>query len=75
MKCECYFCSKHRQLSKATRERDIDTLIALAKELGGRAISAEFDAEYHSAILDGNWPQSVEILEQALVRAKVLKEK
>ena len=30
----------------------------------------EMDLDYKRAILDGSWPQSVEILEKALARAK-----
>lgn len=39
-------------------------------EVVGHIIDLETDNEYYQAILDGNWPSSVEILEQALTRAK-----
>lgn len=39
-------------------------------EVVGHIIDLEIDNEYYQAILDGNWPSSVEILEKALIRAK-----
>lgn len=39
-------------------------------EVVGHIIDLETDNEYYQSILDGNWPSSVEILEQALIRAK-----
>ncbi len=68
--CKCYFCQKHREIIEATHAKDVATLSQLAIELGGRAISAEFDSDYYSCILDGSWPTAIVILEKALVKAK-----
>lgn len=70
MTCDCYYCKTHRLISKAKHNNDIDLLYRLAKELGGLAISAEADNDYHKCIMDGSWPTSVEILERALKNAK-----
>ena len=42
----------------------------IAKELGGRAISVEFDRDYYRCILQGDWGGAVGILERALKKAK-----
>lgn len=35
-----------------------------------RALNSEFDNDYYQAILNGDWPGSIEILERALANAR-----
>ncbi|KKM77034.1 hypothetical protein LCGC14_1374020 [marine sediment metagenome] len=69
-KCNCFGCEKYSAISDAVRKKDIDTLAKVAKELGCRAINAELDVNYYKSILNGSWPQAIEILEEALDKAK-----
>ena len=68
--CSCYYCEKHRLITKAYHQKDIETLFSLAKKLGGRAISAEFDNNYYQLILSGDWDGAVFILKTALREAE-----
>ena len=69
-KCQCYYCRKHRALAKAIRNKDMDDLAKIARELGNRAILAEFDVNYYACILSGKWDSAIEILKHALKNAR-----
>lgn len=38
-------------------------------------LNERFDNDYHKVILDGSWPQAVDILERSLAKAKLRVEK
>jgi len=69
-KCECDFCSrdypKFREMMWST-DGEVRSYI---EELFNHWQDTAADLNYSEAILDGSWPQAVEILEKSLERAK-----
>lgn len=68
-KCEC----KHCQYSKEVRshldilsENGLEEQREFFSNMYDLLISVEADNDYHSAILDGTWPNAKEILERSL---------
>jgi hypothetical protein len=69
MACECGTCRTGRRLKSvaATLAEDDSKWL---RELGDELAHAQMDRDYYRSIVDGDWPNSVEILEAALERAK-----
>lgn len=60
MTCSCETCNAIRRWkSLGVSDGEIEALLDI-----------EMDRDYYKSILDGDWPSSVELLTQALERAK-----
>lgn len=75
MSCDCKLCTELKQ---------IEQYLSLIKEEQVKDFFDKFtknhydmsdDLNYYQAILNGDWPSSVEILEQSLVIAKQKRDK
>lgn len=51
---------------------EVGELKAEIKQLKNENITLAFDLNYYKAILDGSWPQAIEILTRAIKKAKAL---
>lgn len=69
--CECPLCVQGRAIAATIASRDVDRLIKLVRALVDERDCLGFDDDYSKCVLDGSWPQSVEILERALATAKL----
>lgn len=67
--CNCKLCGDNRQI-RARINGMLPEYQSFVEALWERAQEAEMDNDYHNAILSGDWPGSVEILEHALEKAK-----
>jgi hypothetical protein len=68
--CTCEFCRMNDRMGEIINRRDPDEMASLIKELAIMWVSADHDSNYYSSILDGSWPQAVEILTASLEKAK-----
>ena len=68
--CTCQFCKLSRRVRRTTKNGSRPQMRKLIEELFNRVGNAEENLDYRMAILDGSWPQSVEILERSLVKGK-----
>jgi hypothetical protein len=69
MVCDCQTCATGRRLKIiASRLGEYDSRWLL--DFGDDLAASQMDNEYYRSIMAGNWPNSVEILEAALERAK-----
>lgn len=69
-RCMCRMCDLSRRRAKALRSEDIDFVKKVLREFSDLWLHTDFDLEYCEAILDGSWPQAVEILTRSLEKAK-----
>lgn len=67
--CNCGLCISNREIMARINGMTPEYR-AFTEGLLERALHVEFDRDYYQAILQGDWPSSVEILEEALKRAK-----
>lgn len=67
--CFCRLCNRDRQVGEILATKDVDKITQLLRETYEMLQYAEHDLNWHQAIMDGSWPQAVQILEQALKRA------
>jgi hypothetical protein len=68
--CECRICERGRSIHRVKVLGCREELTALVDELHEELGNTEEDLNYKTAILDGSWPQAVELLTAALERAK-----
>lgn len=68
MSCNCEICTESRDIRDMIFRKDVDKLIEKVEDLHNRFMNS--DEDYLNCILDGEWPNSVMILEAALKRAK-----
>ena len=68
--CRCSFCKKGEEHEAAFARRDPDELIALVKKVRDEWLCAEFDNSYYQCIMNGSWPNAVDILTRALEKAR-----
>jgi len=71
--CECTLCDLGRQLTSALESHNYQRCAPLLKKFANLWLLCDFDRQYYKMILDGTWPQSVEILERSLERAKKIR--
>lgn len=67
--CNCRLCKRSRKFDdvmKRVQQKDHKWFKDLYTEL----INVEADLEYKDAIMSGQWPSSVEILERCLEKAR-----
>jgi hypothetical protein len=67
--CQCKVCQNGRMFRHKVEQLPEEQR-GFFESLYEDLIEKEMDLDYKRAILDGSWPQSVEILEKALARAK-----
>lgn len=70
--CTCELCRLSRRARRTSMSGSRPQMRKLIEELFNRAMNAEFDLDYNESVLDGSWPQSVEILERSLEKAKAI---
>lgn len=71
--CQCKFCDFHvRYKEVILLPLPYEAKIFITELFEEWSHSSE-DENYHAAILDGSWPQSVEILERALQNAETVR--
>lgn len=68
--CECKRCIRHDYAKKITEQGSHQDKSEYICMLLNSMSETEMDLEYAERILDGTWPNSVAILERALVKAK-----
>lgn len=68
--CNCSTCTESRDIEDMIACKDVERLITKVKDLECRLSHEEMDLAVNLAVLDGDWPNSVEILERCLKRAK-----
>lgn len=68
--CNCPTCTESRDIEDMIVCKDVERLITKVKDLECRLAHEETDLAVNLAVLDGEWPNSVEILERCLERAK-----
>ena len=74
-KCRiCHDAGRIEASRRAIQSGNIPRAFAFLHYWSDRCFHAEADLNYCEAILDGSWPQSVEILERALINAKKRRE-
>jgi hypothetical protein len=66
--CKCRLCNRDRNIESIKASGDIQQMRDLIDSLHDELSLTEGDLNYKTAILDGSWPQSREILERALGR-------
>ena len=73
--CTCKYCEERRAFlivaNTVPNENDRKWLLNLYDQIDDE----RFDANYNRAVLDGSWPSAVEQLEQALAKAKEIRER
>jgi len=67
--CECKVCQNGRMFRHKVEQLPEEQR-GFFESVYDDLMEKEMDLDYKRAILDGSWPQSVEILEKALVNAK-----
>lgn len=67
--CECKVCQNGRMFRHKVEQLPEEQR-GFFESLYEDLMEKEMDLDYKRAILDGSWPQSVEILEKALARAR-----
>ena len=75
MSCNCRICIEYREIDEMIESRNIDLFIEKVKDLESRLSHAELDRDVNDAVLKGDWPSSIEILERCLKRAREKNEK
>jgi hypothetical protein len=73
-RCTCQLCVRSRRIEKAKRNGGVKVLRDLVDELHNALCETEDDLDYNKCILNGSWPQAVEILTQSLERAKEIEQ-
>ena len=74
--CQCPLCRRYHRFERILKKYKFTKGDKLFLEGLHCALDhEENDAQYYKLILDGKWPQSVDILERALKRAIKIKEK
>jgi hypothetical protein len=63
----CYLSTRQKQVLESA---DFALMAEFIDELLNRECDLSEDLSYHKAILDGTWPNSVEILTKKLAKAK-----
>jgi hypothetical protein len=74
-KCNCEWCKMYDRLMLARDHGDVHELIELADDLFEVWSHTRDDLAYLQCIFDGSWPSAVEQLEEALAKAKTIREK
>ena len=72
--CTCNFCNLARHVDDVCFSGTRDEQATLIRELHNLYEQTRADVNYSQAILDGSWPQAIQILTEKLENAKKLKE-
>ena len=67
----CQWCKFSNRVRRTMKNGSRSQMRKLITELVNRLIQAEDSLEYNEAVLHGDWPSSVEILERRLEIARV----
>lgn len=70
--CECKVCKDDKRWRDVIKNGTVDDRFEVYNEMQSRIELAETDASIYRAILDGTWPNALEILERSLeiIKAK-----
>ena len=68
LKCKCECCELGREYNSIA---DFDKMKEFARKVMNILACEQFDLDYHRCILDGSWPNAVEILEKSLAKARL----
>lgn len=68
--CGCRLCVRGREIEAIKGRRDPDELIRVIDDLMDANAATGEDAYYYRAVMKGEWPGSVAILQRALDRAR-----
>jgi hypothetical protein len=66
----CELCKINERMVEIIKRRDPDEMASFIKELAVMWLNADQDRNYYSSIIDGSWPQAVEILTTSLEKSK-----
>lgn len=67
--CECAVCQNNRAHAKHLLNIP-ESERPFFENVYDDLLNTKFDLDYYKAIMDGSWPSSVSILEEAIKRAK-----
>jgi len=69
-KCKCDHCKLSAEIERVRKTGDFADAMKMVDYLSNELVQSQADENYHSAIMEGSWPSSVEILTRALANAK-----
>ena len=69
-KCDCEYCKLSELRKEALRSNDIIFIKKVLEEFADKFLNSNFDKCYYESILNGEWPQSEEILIKSLKQIK-----
>lgn len=70
MTCTCQVCKDICRWREVFKNGDIYSRMDAFEEMFGRIEEAETGRDVYKSIMNGTWPESVEILERSLIKAK-----
>ena len=69
----CRWCREFNEFKLTVKSKDPKVLQKYIRKLFDCWQMTDADLNYYQVVFDGSWPQSVEILERALEKAKALR--
>lgn len=64
--CNCYVCERSRNIEKIRLGNDIQEMRDLISELHNLILNLETDNERYEAILNGQWPGSIDYMKSII---------
>lgn len=65
-RCSCPICTENNRIRQIAESGDVERMRNVIYELLDSCLNANYDLEINKTILDGGWPDSGDLLEEAL---------